>query len=173
MDSTRVSAALRERLGDAATAGLLQLFNDARREWMADVMAAASDRFERRLVEEASKLHAQMTAGLSGIRQEMAELRSDIQREMSEFQGGIRQAMEAGAGALRQELVESRNGLQRELAELRSSLSQQSAEIRNDLRTEMADQRFELLKWAFLFWVGQFFAVASLVAVVVRFLRTG
>jgi len=36
MDSTRVSAALRERLGDAATAGLLQLFNDARREWMAD-----------------------------------------------------------------------------------------------------------------------------------------
>ena len=33
------------------------------------------------------------------------------------------------------------------------------------LRQEMADQRFELLKWAFLFWVGQFFAVAGLVAV--------
>jgi hypothetical protein len=24
---------------------------------------------------------------------------------------------------------------------------------------KLANQRFELLKWAFLFWVGQFFAV--------------
>jgi hypothetical protein len=39
------------------------------------------------------------------------------------------------------------------------------------LRLEMANQRFDILKWAFLFWVGQFFAVASLIAVLIRFLR--
>jgi hypothetical protein len=41
------------------------------------------------------------------------------------------------------------------------------------LRQEMADLRFELLKWTFLFWVGQLFAVAGLVAVLIRLLRPG
>jgi hypothetical protein len=31
----------------------------------------------------------------------------------------------------------------------------------------------ELLKWAFLFWIGQVFAVAGLMAVVIRSLRPG
>ncbi|MBI1873094.1 MAG: hypothetical protein HYZ58_04535 [Acidobacteria bacterium] len=39
------------------------------------------------------------------------------------------------------------------------------------LRQDIASQRFEILKWAFLFWVGQLFAVASLIAVLIRHLR--
>jgi hypothetical protein len=35
----------------------------------------------------------------------------------------------------------------------------------------MAGQRADLLKWMFVFWVGQFFAVASLLVVLVQFLR--
>jgi hypothetical protein len=56
---------------------------------------------------------------------------------------------------------------------LRSDLRQEMGGLRSDLRQEMADQRFEILKWAFLFWVGQFFAVAGLAAVLIRFLRPG
>jgi hypothetical protein len=36
------------------------------------------------------------------------------------------------------------------------------------IRQEMANNRVELLRWAFLFWVGQFFAVAGLVGVLTR-----
>jgi hypothetical protein len=75
--------------------------------------------------------------------EETAKLRGDI--------AGLRQEMTTGFSELRQELT---RGL-------------------SDVRHEMADQRFELLKWAFLFWVGQFFAVAGLIAVLVRFLRPG
>jgi hypothetical protein len=75
--------------------------------------------------------------------EETARLRGDI--------AGLRQEMTTGFSELRQELT---RGL-------------------SDVRHEMADQRFELLKWAFLFWVGQFFAVAGLIAVLVRFLRPG
>jgi hypothetical protein len=41
------------------------------------------------------------------------------------------------------------------------------------IRQEMAEQRTDLLKWAFLFWIGQFFAVSSLIAILVRFLHAG
>jgi len=36
------------------------------------------------------------------------------------------------------------------------------------LRQEIAKDRFELLKWSFYFWVGQFFAVAALLATMLR-----
>jgi hypothetical protein len=53
------------------------------------------------------------------------------------------------------------------------ALRQEMTEGFASLRQALADQRFEILKWAFLFWVGQFFAVAGLGAVVIRFLRPG
>jgi hypothetical protein len=116
MDINRVPDALQEQLGPAAAVGLVELLTDARKEWTAEVIGIVGDRFERRLIEETSKLRVELTQGFAAMRQEMT----------------------AGFATLRQ---------------------------------EMADQRFELLKWAFLFWVGQFFAVAGLVAVLIRFLR--
>lgn len=84
-----------------------------------------TDRFERRLVEEASKLRVEMLQGFAALRQEVNVSRQELGREIA----GVRHAM--------------------------------------------AEDRFELMKWAFVFWVGQFFATASLVAVLVRFLRPG
>ena len=118
MDIDHAPAALQKRLGPDGIAGLGELFVEARKDWTADVIGVVTDRFERRLTEETSKLRVEMTQGFAALRQEMA----------------------AGFGALRQQL---------------------------------ADQRFELLKWAFIFWVGQFFAVAGLVAVLIRALRPG
>lgn len=92
-------------------------------------MSLVGDRFERRLMEENSKLRIEMAQGFAALRQEMA----------------------AGFAALRQEIAANTSAL----------------------RQEMAEQRFEILKWAFLFWVGQFFAVAGLMAVLIRFLRSG
>ena len=49
-------------------------------------------------------------------------------------------------------------------ARVREGIAQQGAA----LRQEMAVNRFELLKWSFLFWVGQVFAVVGLVGVMLR-----
>jgi hypothetical protein len=140
MDSHRVPASLQDRLGQEATAGLVELLTDARKEWTAEVIGMIGDRFERRLTEETSKVRVEMAALRSDLRQEMAALRGDLRQEMAALRGDLRQEMTEGFASLRQAL---------------------------------ADQRFEILKWAFLFWVGQFFAVAGLVAVLIRFLRPG
>ena len=108
-----VPTPLQERLGPEGSSALLQLLAETRKDCVADVTSMVSERFERRLVEETSKLRVEMAQGFAGVRAEIA-----------------------------------------------------------GLRHEMSDQRFDILKWAFLFWVGQFFAVASLMAVLIRFLRT-
>jgi hypothetical protein len=133
-----VPPVLRHRLGDGATAGLLDVLEAARKNWTSDVIGVCSDRFERRLIEETSRLRVEMAQGFSGLRQEMTARLADVRQEMTAGLAGVRQDMASGFASLRQ---------------------------------DGADQRFEILKWAFLFWVGQFFAVASLMAVAIRYLR--
>ena len=118
MQMERIRPALRERLGHEAAVELAALLAQSGKEWEADVLSIAGDRFERRLVEEASRLRVDMAQGLAGLRQEMA----------------------AGHA---------------------------------DLRQVIAEQKFEILKWTFIFWTGQFFVTASFVVMVIRALRTG
>lgn len=95
--------ALRQHLGDEGAAALLA----AQREWKDDVLTTATDRYERRLVDECGKL-----------RVEMADLRVDL---VSRIQGS-------------------------EIA----------------LTRAMAATRTEILRWSFVFWIGQVAAIVAL-----------
>ena len=98
----RIPAALRGRLEDDATFGLVELLDSERKDWSEHVLSVASDRFERRLA------------------QELGAFRVDISAALSE-----------GLAAIRQ---------------------------------ETATARLEMLKWSFVFWIGQVAAIAGLLA---------
>ena len=127
MNGNAVPGVLRERLGPEATGGLLEVLEMAHREWRDDVIAVCAERFERRLVEETSKLHVAIVQGDAALRQEMTAMGADLRQEMT--------AMGA------------------------------------DLRQEMSNGRFELLKWCFLFWMGQVVAVAGVMGLMLRMFR--
>ncbi len=67
----RVPAALRARLGDDATFGLIEVLESERKDWSEHVLSAAADRFERRLAEELSKLRQEITQELVTTRVDM------------------------------------------------------------------------------------------------------
>jgi|SRR5580765_4461733 len=106
MAGSRVPAALRARLGDDATFGLIEVFDSERKDWSEHVLSVATDRFERRLTEEITALRVE-----------------------------VRDALHDGLLSVRQEL---------------------------------ATTRIEMLKWSFVFWVGQVAAVAGLLAFMLR-----
>ena len=90
-----VPTSLREDLGQQACFELLTMFHEAEAAWRDDVLTIASERFERRLSEDISKL-------------------------------------------------------------------------RIDVVEQLALTRTELLKWSFLFWIGQVAAIAALIAFMLR-----
>lgn len=98
----RIPAALRGRLEDDATFGLVELLDSERKDWSEQVLSVASDRFERRLA------------------QELGAFRADISKALGDGLTGIRQ--------------------------------------------DTATARLEMLKWSFVFWIGQVAAVAGLLA---------
>ena len=130
MAAVEVPDALSERLGEPATAALIQMFEEERQARTEGIVQQCTDRFERRLVEETSKL-----------RTEFGQLRTEFGQLRTEF------------------------------SELRTEFGELGTDVRveiSGLRTEMATQRFELLKWMFLFWVGQFVSVVGFVGLMLR-----
>jgi hypothetical protein len=98
----RIPAALRSRLEDDATFGLVELLDSERKDWSEHVLTVAADRFERRLAEE------------------LGAFKSDVSKALNDGLAGIRQ--------------------------------------------DSATARLEMLKWSFVFWIGQVAAVAGLLA---------
>ena len=78
MQVDQIPGPLETRLGPAATAGLLQVFDRAHRDLKEEVMTACTERFDRRLAEEISGLRVQ-------IAQSEATLRGDIASGRVEF----------------------------------------------------------------------------------------
>ena len=145
MEIESVPSALQARLGPEATGGLLQLLHRSDLERRADVIAACTERFERRLVEEVSGLRIQVGQVESAIRQDMANLRAEVAQQGST--------------------------LREEMAVLGSTIRQEMATLGSGLRDESAAGRVDLFKWCFLFWVGQVLAIGGLLAVMLRLTR--
>ena len=85
-------------------------------------------------------------------------------RRLVEQIGTVRVEMEHCEARLREEIAGVRVEMARGEARVHEEIAQQGTLIRQ----EIAANRFELLKWSFLFWVGQVVAVVGLVGVMLR-----
>ena len=78
MQTTSVPAELRDRLGHEGTLGLLDLLESSQIAWSDQVLNLASERFERRLIQEISTLRVAFHQDLAAVRQEMATTRVEL-----------------------------------------------------------------------------------------------
>ena len=160
MEIESVPDALQARLGHQATVCLLQLLDRAHSEKRGDVIAACSERFERRLVEEVSGLRVQIAQGECTLRGETTNLGATLRQEMADLRD-----------ALRQEMADLRDALRQEMADLRDALRQEMTGLERSIRGDIAAGRVEFIKWAFMFWVGQVLAITGIMGVMLRLMR--
>jgi hypothetical protein len=93
MDTDHVPAGLADRLGPNATLELVELLGATQRECMDMTMRQAAERFERRLVEETSKLRVEMHHEIGGLRAEMHQRFGAMESRMSEGFSSVRRDM--------------------------------------------------------------------------------
>jgi hypothetical protein len=65
-------------------------------------------------------------------------------------------------------LAEATDRFERRLGEECGKLRADMADMKHELKLEISNMKSELIKWSFLFWVGQMLGIASLLAVFVR-----
>jgi hypothetical protein len=141
-----VVRALREKLGDEAMGGLQTFVDGAGRKWKEEMFTIAAERFDHRLGAEIGALRLDMAKEFATVRVETAR-----------------------------EFAAVRNEMAREFAAVRGEAAKEFAAVRTEmtalgagLRTEMAETRFHMLKWAFVFWVGQLVAMTGIMALLLR-----
>lgn len=141
--------ALRDRLGTDGVCGLLDVLDREKEEWTEEVITTTEDRFERRLVEVGSSVRPD----LEQFRQETRDSLAAQTRERQE-----------GEATLRQMIHDARVDTLKVLQDVRVELHQGFADVREGSVT----QRFELIKWMLVFWVGQVVAMAGLIGMMLR-----
>jgi hypothetical protein len=146
MASTRVPAALAEHLGDEATEALHQFMETARVDWSEDVLSTAAERFGSRLATEIASLRVDFGRDLSMVRQDMTRDMATLRQDMTTDMAMLRQEMRTDTAALHREMTAGMTNL------------------RQDMTEGLAGLRVEVLKWSFLFWIGQVAAIAGLLA---------
>jgi hypothetical protein len=67
-------------------------------------------------------------------------------------------------------LVSVECNLRREITRVERGLHIALAEGLATIRTEMSELRTDVLRWSFLFWIGQFAATAALLGIMLRFM---
>jgi hypothetical protein len=173
-----VPAALRDRLGNEPTAALLELLDRAIDERKPEMITAATERFERRMVEEISTVRVLLAEREARLREELAEHEVRLREDLAEREGRLRQDLskvEAGLredlGLVRVDMATQGGCLRQEIAATAGLIRQEMAKCEGRIRQDIANGRVELFKWSFVFWIGQTVALAGLLAVMIRMVR--
>lgn len=163
--------ALREKLGDEAMGGLQNFVDDSGRRWKDDVLALAGERFDRRLSEEIGAFRLDMAKEFAAVRVETAKEFAVVRGEMAKEFAAVRSEMATEFAAVRGEMATEFAAVRGEMAAMRGDLRIEMTAMGAGLRTEMAATRFSMLKWAFVFWVGQLVAMTGIMTVLLRVMR--
>jgi hypothetical protein len=94
-----------------------------------------------------------------------------FERRLVEEVAGLRVQNAESSATLRQEMVTMTAALRQEIVTMAATLRQEMATMRAELRQEIAAGRVELIKWSFLFWIGQVLAITAIMGVMLRVMR--
>lgn len=123
------------------------------------------------------KLGDEATGGLQSFvddagrrwRDEVLALAAErFDRRLGEGVGALRLDMAKEFATDRVETAKEFAGMRVETAAEFAGMRMEMAAMRTELRSELATTRFSILKWSFLFWIGQFAAMSAMMALLLR-----
>ncbi len=134
-----VPKVLREKLGDEGVEALIALLNEAAHHERDNLLGILEERFERRVMEEGKRLEVLI-----------GETEKQLDRRITEE-----------VARLEVLIGETERRLDRRITE-------EVARLEVKLSTQMAGMRADLIRWMFIFWVGQ---LGTLLAILFAFFR--
>ncbi len=164
MPIVSVPKILRSKLGDDGAEALVEFFNEmqAANSPKEEIIEIVEEKFERRLAEELGKLRIEMAEMKSELLDEMAKMKSELRDEMAEIKSELRNEIAEMKSEFRSEMAKTESGLRNEMAEMKSELRNEMGNMESrlnnkilELQADSAKKHADLIKWMFIFWVGQ------------------
>jgi hypothetical protein len=142
-----VPKVLREKLGDDGTDALVELLNQATGHAKADVLGFVEEKFERRLTEEVAKFNERLTTEIGKVNERLTVEIGKVNERLTVEIGKVNERLTI-------EIAKMNDRLSSELAKLNAEFPR--------LRQELAEVKADLIRWMFIFWVGQLGAILGI-----------
>ncbi len=101
--------------------------------------------------------------------EDMSDAFEEVQNDMlSMASERFEQRLIAVSAELRGDIGRAQSGLRQEMTTMDAGIRVALTEGLSKIRIEMTDMRADVLRWSFLFWIGQVAATATLLAFMLR-----
>ncbi len=154
MKIINVPKVLREKLGDDGVEALLELINLADEKAKEDIIEIQTEKYERRLTEEISKLRGE----------DIPKLDKRINEEISKLRG-------EDIPKLDKRINEEISKLDKRINEIEAKLDKRITEIEARLKIEISKSYANIIKWMFIFWAGQIGVITAILFTFLKFIR--
>jgi hypothetical protein len=141
-----VPRVLREKLGEDGADSLIELINKTDASVKEDVLVFVEEKFERRLAEELGKVNERISEEIGKVNERISQEIGKVNVRISEETGTVNER----------------------ISETKISLLRRIEEVNTGLLGKIAETKTEMIRWMFIFWVGQ---IAVMVGILLTFLR--
>jgi len=144
-----VPKVLREKLGDDGVEALITLLNEAAHHERNNLLGILEERFERRVTDEGKRLEVQIAETEKRLEVQIAEVEKRLDHRITEETAKLDKRITEEVARLEQRFTEVESKLDNRIAEVKVALSERYA---------------SLVRWMFIFWVGQIGVIVALFA---------
>ncbi len=135
---------LREKLGEEGADSLIELINSADTGVKEDVLVFVEEKFERRLAEELSKVSDRITKEIAGVNERLTKEIAGINDRITKEIAGVSER-----------ITKEIAGVNERITKEIGSVNEKIAETNTNISVKIAEAKSELIRWMFIFWVGQ------------------
>jgi ElaB/YqjD/DUF883 family membrane-anchored ribosome-binding protein len=168
MPVVTIPRALREKLGDEATESLVELLNKMLQGSKEDVISLSGEKFERRLAEEFAKFDSKLMEEVAKVNKRIDELSARIMEEVAKLDARITEEVAKLDAKITEEVTKLDAKITEEITKLEARINQRITEEVSKLRVEMSSYYASIVRWMFIFWVGQ---IGVIIGILFAFFR--
>jgi uncharacterized phage infection (PIP) family protein YhgE len=159
---------LRERLGDDGVDALVEVLSQVEASARDASILVVEERFERRVSEEGAKINMRITEEVTKIdnriTEEVAKVNNRMTEEVAKINNRITEEVTKLRAELRAEISKLDNRITEEVTKINNRITEEVAK----LRVEVSRVQSNLIKWMFIFWLGQ---VGAMIGILFAFFR--
>jgi hypothetical protein len=100
--------------------------------------------------------------------EDLSDAFEEVENDMLALSGERFEQRLAVSAELRAELSRSQSGLRQEITTMDAGIRVALTDGLSKIRADVSDMRVDVVRWSFLFWIGQVLATGTLLAFVLR-----
>ncbi len=168
-----VEKPLKDRLGDEGVDSLIRLINQSQQNQKQDLMVYLEEKYERWLGKEIGKVNERLTEETGKVNERLTEEIGKVNERLTEEIGKVNERLTEEIGKVNERLTEEigkvNEHLTKEISKVNEHLTEEISKVNDRItkeiagvRTDLADTRADLIKWMFIFWMGQVIALVGI-----------